>query len=449
MSPVWFDESMGAMAAAIAQVLGERALKEGVIVRDASGLLSFISSSPTPNDPLLLGVLRSAVNARVGCYAHADDPIVFGDEPGASIVLNDSEQLFSESDGLSFRFIDRRVVGVGWLSAPVTRIASPPRVVFASLKGGVGRSTALVVTAFDFAQQGKKVLAIDLDLEAPGLGELMLEAESRPTLGLVDYLVEEKIRSLDDKELSLFIGASQIAAASGSGIVHVVPAFGSNSLITPEGVLPKLARAMTEGFDTSGATTSIAKQLARFIDHVTSLEQYDVVLIDARAGLGELTAPAVLGLGATVLLFGTAQEQTISGYRAMFAGLKQLARRDLFNGRDADWRLLLKPVLAKASIDEKIVARHADDLYELFLDNVYDEGDSDSLMSISFSPDDVVAPHQPLIIPFDPRFAEFDPTRGVGHWGKPFYEQTFRVFLDNLRDLIERNLSKGGVNDRV
>lgn len=39
---------------------------------------------------------------------------------------------------------------------------------FYSLRGGVGRSTALTHTAFNLADQGLSVLCIDMDLEAPG-----------------------------------------------------------------------------------------------------------------------------------------------------------------------------------------------------------------------------------------------------------------------------------------
>ncbi len=42
-------------------------------------------------------------------------------------------------------------------------------VTFYSYKGGVGRSMALANVAFELAKQGKKILMVDWDLEAPGL----------------------------------------------------------------------------------------------------------------------------------------------------------------------------------------------------------------------------------------------------------------------------------------
>jgi MinD-like ATPase involved in chromosome partitioning or flagellar assembly len=101
-------------------------------------------------------------------------------------------------------------------------------------------------------------------------------------------------------------------------------------------------------------TVPVAEKISSMISRITEREQYDAVFIDSRAGLSELAAPAVLGLGATVLLFGTAQKQTIEGYRALFAALRLLAQRDKEQQRDAEWRTMLRPVYAKASLDPRV-----------------------------------------------------------------------------------------------
>src|SRR5690606_11833904 len=73
------------------------------------------------------------------------------------------------------RLIERRIVGQDWLQPPREPLeGAPPVVVFASHKGGVGRSTALAVAAAAFSESGLNVLVIDLDLEAPGLGDMLL-----------------------------------------------------------------------------------------------------------------------------------------------------------------------------------------------------------------------------------------------------------------------------------
>ncbi|MDO9141572.1 MAG: AAA family ATPase, partial [Methylobacter sp.] len=60
---------------------------------------------------------------------------------------------------------------VEMLSAGKTSFAKKPkhsikRVVFYSYKGGVGRTTALIQTAFQLARQGKRVVLVDMDVEA-------------------------------------------------------------------------------------------------------------------------------------------------------------------------------------------------------------------------------------------------------------------------------------------
>ena len=64
-------------------------------------------------------------------------------------------------------------------------------VTFYSYKGGVGRTLALVNTAFSLALRGKKTLIWDLDLEAPSLLRFpqFEEVRGRVTGGTVDALL--------------------------------------------------------------------------------------------------------------------------------------------------------------------------------------------------------------------------------------------------------------------
>jgi hypothetical protein len=233
------------------------------------------------------------------------------------------------------------------------------------------------------------------------------------------------------------VGVSALTTGGG-GRVDVAPVLGRRSLSHPENVLPKLARALIEDIAADGRTITVAEKMSTMIARLEARGGYDAVLIDARAGISEVAAPALLGLGATVLLFGTAQRQTIEGYRVLFAALKQLAERDLRSGSDAEWRLALKAVYAKATLDDELAQGHRDELYELFANNLYDkeEGEANLLDEIAFEIDDPDAPHWPIVIPFDPKFAVFDPMRIPGQFTQVFYEQTFRPFLTALDAVI-------------
>jgi MinD-like ATPase involved in chromosome partitioning or flagellar assembly len=66
-------------------------------------------------------------------------------------------------------------------------------VTFYSYKGGSGRSMALANVAWILATHGKRVLAIDWDLEAPGLHRYFLpllggDPEAKKNDGLIDRL---------------------------------------------------------------------------------------------------------------------------------------------------------------------------------------------------------------------------------------------------------------------
>ena len=59
---------------------------------------------------------------------------------------------------------------------------------FYSFKGGVGRTLALVNVAVELAKNGRRVLLVDFDLEAPGLDTFEKFAAPGPRLGVVDYV---------------------------------------------------------------------------------------------------------------------------------------------------------------------------------------------------------------------------------------------------------------------
>lgn len=75
----------------------------------------------------------------------AKDLKVFLAEPSVAIELE---------TGVAIRLIDRRLAGQDWLMRAVKLADKPRRLVFYSIKGGVGRSTALAITAADLAARG-------------------------------------------------------------------------------------------------------------------------------------------------------------------------------------------------------------------------------------------------------------------------------------------------------
>lgn len=335
-----FDESLGKFAALVADKIGEPSLSKCLFLRDPVGTLTCIMESG------LLSAedrktLAEAAEKSLKPYVESD-----GFAVATAAELFD-ESLDSETTGIrmqasyggrvfTIRFLDRRVMGGAWLQKHED-ISASRRLIFASLKGGVGRSTALCVLAADLASQGHRVLAIDMDVEAPGIGSMLLEEGTMPRFGLLDYLVESGLQEVDDQFYDSLIGPSWLAA--GHGVVSVIPAIGAESISHPKNILSKIARAYLNGKD--DAALGITEKMKRLLDRIDQRKEFDVVLLDARAGLHETTGSALLGLGARVVLFGTDQKQTVDGFGILFENLAMV---------DSDgWRDRLLVIHAKAS----------------------------------------------------------------------------------------------------
>jgi cellulose biosynthesis protein BcsQ len=363
-TPIRFDDSLPAFAALVKSAWGEAALANNLFLRDASGQLTFVMLRDVPPPEERTSFAARAVS-ELGAYVDKDGFAVatpdelFDDrhkDIESGIKLKVSHDLFKGTVNL----VDRRMVGGDWLRSPMPASGRPARFVFASVKGGVGRSTALCVLAAELASKGRRVLAIDMDLEAPGLGNLLLPDDTLPEFGLLDYLVElEKGgNTLDEEFLADLVGYSWVGG--GRGRVDVIPAIGKRSLRNPENVLAKLARAYLAGYGPRGETLTFSDHIAALVGKFADPPRYDVILVDARAGLHETTAAAVIGLGAEVLLFSLDQPQAFEGYKLLFANLGILP----VNTSD-DWQFRLHIIQAKAPIDPKQRAGFAERMESL------------------------------------------------------------------------------------
>ncbi len=349
------------------------------------------------------------------------------------------------------RLVDRRLVGADWLRKPAPVSGPPPRFVFASLKGGVGRSTALSVAAADIASRARRVLAIDLDMEAPGLGSILLKDGELPEFGLLDALVENGLGPLDDTFMADLVAPSALAARHGR--IDVLPAFGQRSLRMPGDILAKIARAYAEDIDNDGTMSSILDQVSVIVDHFSKKEIYDAILIDARAGLHETTATAVLGLGAEVFLFGLDEPQTFQGYSALFAHLARfidpklaarpewLERITMVQGKataNADVRLAFAESCQLLYERTGLVVAHTDASRATPLpaepfDNVpWNDDVEDEELHL----DEPIGPRPTIAVLDDERFRLFDPTRRRDLLSSDVYRSSFGQFLDRIAEVF-------------
>ncbi len=422
--PIRFDDSLGALVDQVVKYFGEEGLAGGVALRESSGRLTFFLDAESTAERLEQA--SEALRQALGVYARPDRVLADRESPGAARILADPSATTMDVGGRSVRLVDRRVVGVDWQESPAPEASGAARFVFGSLKGGVGRSTALSVVAVVQAQKARNVLVVDLDLEAPGIGSMLLSEDRRPRYGALDFLVESSLGDAGALDLDEFVGTS--ALAPGAGLVDVVPVAGTRSEEAPHNYLAKLSRAMTESVLSAGGRMSVREKAREMIDRMAGRRPYDLVLIDARAGMAELAAGPLLGLGATtVFLFGTAQPQTLEAYRYLFAHLSTLRER----APDLPWQAL-KMVHAKASLSEDEHATFTEQLSELFSEFLYDE--QDGLEGFNFDIDDRTGPHYPIPIPLDTHFHNWDPIRHTGELTQAYYGATFGALLNEIEN---------------
>jgi Mrp family chromosome partitioning ATPase len=451
---VAFDTSLTIFVRALAADLGVAIVSDGWFLRDASGHLTFVA-----NLPLQKNVVEKITARIMQVLPHycGNNFILDIDFPGVRRIVDSSTSLIevvrrSDKKGddvsLEVRLIDRRIVGHDWLyqPAPGWQSPEPARIVFASLKGGVGRSTGLAVLATDLAQKGRKVLAIDLDLEAPGIGTMLLRETDRPMYGALDWFVERGVRGENSDMtpiLSEMVGASPFA--SNKGVIHVVPAVGTTSDEHPSNVLAKIARAYLEVPSEQGQSQGFLRQTQELIRQLASLNSYDVILIDARAGLNESTAAALLGLGADVMLFGIDTPQTFASYRYLLAHFAKFSRDE-----NDDWLYRIRMIHAKASRDTDLQTKFRDRAYDIFKEFLYKDiplldekgcvllGDDGHPLSPKkeFGLTEPVAPHFAWPILADANFAEFDPITVDSQMKPEFYKETYAGLISGIDELL-------------
>ena len=301
---------------------------------------------------------------------------------------------FDEMDGVYFA--DRLSNEGRW--APIqTSSHDAPRIVFYSIKGGVGRSTALAAASWVLAEKGKRVLVIDLDLESPGISSSLLPESRRPVFGVTDWLVEELVGN----EEAVFADMVATSTLSRNGDILVVPAHGKD----PGRYISKIGRVWMPVKTPSGKTETWPTRLSRLVDALQNHYKPDVVLIDSRAGIDEVASACLSALGADlILLFAIDGEQTWSGYRILFnhwvsRGVAKEIREHL--------QMIGSMIPETDTLAyQELIREHS---WNLFVDELYDEvpavSDSDQPDRWSFDEADPEGPHYPWVTRWNRGFA--------------------------------------------
>ncbi|HLJ85372.1 MAG TPA: hypothetical protein VKZ53_01035 [Candidatus Angelobacter sp.] len=201
---------------------------------------------------------------------------------------------------------------------------TPPIVSFFSFKGGVGRTTELLasLTALGLSRPLRRAIIVDADLEAPGVTALVAADRKLPgdLFSLADFLaVCHSDRSPDaNKSLELAAHACrkqviEIRAKDWFAEHFFLPAHRDDTQLMRLDIRPEhLILSADSTWLLGDLLAALGKRL-----------KVDVVLVDLRAGLSELSSPMLFDPRIRRVLVTTPSEQSVAGTEFV---LKQLAK---------------------------------------------------------------------------------------------------------------------------
>ncbi len=418
-------------------------LERLIAVRDLYGRVRFVIDR-RPDDNRLGALRHFAERAKesLGPRAHpAGQAFLYGDELPED-VREDLRAAVEIAEGPPrLLLLDRQVTGQGWTTvADEPEPGEPRRLAFYSLKGGVGRSTAVATTAWHLAKRGDSVLVVDLDLDAPGVSASLLPESQAPEHGIVDWFVEDAVGQGNAVVPAMLARAP--LAHDLPGEVWVAPSYGAD----PGEYLAKLGRCYVDLPRDGGGREPWEERLVRLVRALEESQRPNVVLLDVRAGLSDLASVPVTDLGADVLLFALDTDPTWTGYRLLFEHW----------GRTPAVRSLRERLqLVAALVPETDRQRYLNSLrhraWELFRDHLYDEvppgeeptdDEDDEWFSFDLSEDG--APHAPIPIFWNRGLAALAHLYGSGDLEPSLVDAAFGPFLDAVGQIVDTDEELAG-----
>jgi len=250
-------------------------------------------------------------------------------------------------------------------------------VTFYSFKGGTGRTMALANVAWILAANGKRVLAVDWDLESPGLHHyfrpFLTDPKLRHSRGVIDVMRDFAARVVDPGTPidgpNWFRHVADVEREAVS-LNWRFPNGGSLDLL-PAGVQDPAYSQRVSGFDWRNFYDRLNGEAFLHAIRDSMRQQYDWVLIDSRTGLSDSAGICTVVMPDTVVDCFTLNDQSIDGAAAVAEAIRS-------QRRDEAVRILPVPMRVEAAEQFKLEAGRDYARYRFgsYLDATDDEADA-------------------------------------------------------------------------
>lgn len=275
------------------------------------------------------------------------------------------------------------------LSSSIKNDPHPHTVTFYSFKGGVGRTTALIHVAWILAQRGRKVVAVDLDLEAPGLSTAFT-LQPEPPFGLVDYFYERAY--MPDHKIRIGEIFGEVNVSDALGRLFIVPA-GQLSLDYVAKIDDLRATSLTPQGETLWSV---------FLKDIQNHLHPDLILVDSRTGLNQWGAFSLLEAADESVIFLFPNDQNQKGINILLESLESF--------KPTNFHFVFSPVPAINDVGRTKIRGIWKDIFRI-IDRFQDDSDKldanedlDELLEV----DDLDSPNAPLIVSYLPTIALTD-----------------------------------------
>lgn len=402
MSFIHLDEAKKAALEQVRRAVSERpAIERALLASDLFGKLRIVLWSPPEPFEEVQTQMRGSLESACGSWWTGEFLNVVGAKENERFLWEHAWEAARRDPDLDrLRILDRHRNRTAWFMGMSDALWEAPEggapiIVFYSFKGGLGRSTALASFAIRRARRGERVVVVDFDLDAPGVGTLLAADDKGATSpwGTVDFLIE---RTHGVVPLSDYYHPCRRVANGGDIVVFPAGRIG-------EEYADKLARV-----DFDRAPNDADSSVIRLLRDIHTDLKPTWLLLDARTGVSEPAGYLLSGLANLHVLFGTTSEQSWQGLTVV---IDRLGRRRVLEGR-RQAECLLVQALVPPGVE---ASRHATEAFAerartVFTDLYYaeePENPSDERFWDVRDLDSEDAPHVPVPIAYEERLAHF------------------------------------------